>query len=51
MPAKPARPHFQWEDPLLLDELLTEEERMVRDTARDYAQGKLAPPRAGGQPP
>jgi glutaryl-CoA dehydrogenase len=40
---KPARPSFQWEDPLLIEELLTEEERMVRDTARDYAQGKLAP--------
>lgn len=40
---KPARPSFQWEDPLLIEELLTEEERMVRDTARDYAQSKLAP--------
>ncbi|MEM7653862.1 MAG: acyl-CoA dehydrogenase family protein, partial [Pseudomonadota bacterium] len=35
------QPHFQWEDPLLLDEELTEEERMVRDTARNYAQDKL----------
>jgi len=34
---------FSWEDPLLLDEQLTEEERMVRDTARDYAQDKLMP--------
>ncbi|MGZ9097723.1 MAG: acyl-CoA dehydrogenase [Micavibrio sp.] len=40
---KPLRPDFQWEDPLNLEDLLTEEERMVRDTARDYAQGKLLP--------
>ncbi|MDX2103517.1 MAG: acyl-CoA dehydrogenase [Alphaproteobacteria bacterium] len=33
---------FQWDDALLLDELLTEDERMVRDTARAYAQDKLA---------
>ena len=34
---------FNWEDPLLLDQQLTEDERMVRDTAASYAQGKLAP--------
>lgn len=34
---------FHWEDPLLLDEQLTEEERMVRDAARAYAQDKLKP--------
>ncbi|MEQ9447419.1 MAG: acyl-CoA dehydrogenase family protein, partial [Rhodospirillaceae bacterium] len=34
---------FQWDDALLLDEQLTEEERMIRDTARDYAQDKLMP--------
>ena len=34
---------FQWDDPLLLDTQLTEEERMVRDSARAYAQDKLAP--------
>ena len=34
-------PAFQWDDPLLLDEQLTEEERMIRDTARDYAQDRL----------
>jgi glutaryl-CoA dehydrogenase len=34
---------FQWDDPLLLDQQLTEEERMVRDSARAYCQGKLAP--------
>ena len=35
--------HFQWDDPLLLESQLTEEERMIRDTARQYAQEKLAP--------
>ncbi len=34
---------FNWEDPLLLDAQLTEEERMVRDAAHRYAQDKLAP--------
>ena len=34
---------FNWEDPLLLDQQLTEEERMVRDAARTYCQEKLQP--------
>ncbi len=34
---------FKWDDPLDLEGELTEEERMVRDTARDYAQDKLFP--------
>src|SRR6266487_1477998 len=34
---------FSWQDPLLLDQQLTQEERMVRDAAHDYCQGKLAP--------
>ena len=34
---------FQWDDPLLLDEQLSEEERMVRDSARAYCQEKLMP--------
>ncbi len=38
-----ARPQFQWDDPLLLDEQLSEDERMVRDAARDYCQEKLMP--------
>ncbi len=38
-----ARPPFRWDDPLSLDELLTEEERMVRDSARAYCQDKLMP--------
>jgi glutaryl-CoA dehydrogenase len=37
------RPSFDWQDPLLLEEELTEDERMVRDSARAYAQAKLAP--------
>ncbi len=37
------RDRFVWDDPLLLDDQLSEEERMVRDTARDYAQDKLMP--------
>ncbi|WP_374355269.1 acyl-CoA dehydrogenase [Chitinimonas sp.] len=36
-----AKPHFQWDDALLLDEQLNDEERMIRDAARDYCQGKL----------
>lgn len=35
--------HFQWDDPLLLESQLTDEEKMIRDTARQYAQEKLAP--------
>ena len=38
-----SREAFHWEDPLLLDAQLTDDERMVRDAARDYAQGQLAP--------
>jgi glutaryl-CoA dehydrogenase len=34
---------FHWSDPLLIDQQLTHEERMVRDTARAYCQDKLAP--------
>ena len=36
-------PQFNFEDPFLLENQLTDEERMVRDTARDYAQDKLMP--------
>jgi glutaryl-CoA dehydrogenase len=38
-----AHAQFHWEDPLLLDQQLTEDERMVRDAAAAYAQDKLAP--------
>jgi glutaryl-CoA dehydrogenase len=34
---------FHWDDPLQLDQQLSEEERLVRDAARDYAQSALAP--------
>jgi len=36
-------PRFRWDDPLLLDEQLRGEERMVRDSARAYSQDKLLP--------
>lgn len=38
-----AKPSFNWEDPLLFNEMLSEEERMVRDSARAYCQDKLMP--------
>lgn len=38
-----AKPTFDWADPFLLDDQLTDEERMVRDTARDFAQARLQP--------
>ena len=34
---------FQWDDPFQLDQQLSEDERMVRDAARDYCQDRLAP--------
>lgn len=34
---------LDWQDPFLLEQQLTDEQRMVRDSARHYAQGKLAP--------
>jgi len=37
------KPSFKWDDALLLDDQLTDEERMIRDSARDYAQDKLLP--------
>jgi glutaryl-CoA dehydrogenase len=39
--SKPA--NFNWEDPFLLEDQLTEEERMIRDTAKAYCQDKLLP--------
>jgi glutaryl-CoA dehydrogenase len=43
-PLKPrAKSQFVWEDPLLLDQQLTQDERMVRDAAQTYCQEKLAP--------
>ncbi|ETR76527.1 acyl-CoA dehydrogenase [Afipia sp. P52-10] len=40
---KDAEAKFKWDDALLLDDQLTEDERMIRDTARAYAQDKLLP--------
>lgn len=37
------RAEFDWQDPLLLDQQLTEDERMIRDSARQYCQSKLMP--------
>jgi len=37
------RAAFRWEDPLLVDELLDDDERAIRDVAHDYAQEKLMP--------
>ncbi len=34
---------YRWDDAFLLDDQLSEDERLVRDTARDYAQAKLMP--------
>src|SRR2546423_14626638 len=42
-PIKKPKAEFDWSDPLLLDQQLTQEERMVRDAAHAYAQDKLAP--------
>src|SRR5712672_1525148 len=38
-----ARASFRWDDPLRFDDQLTEDERLIRDTARAYAQDKLLP--------
>jgi glutaryl-CoA dehydrogenase len=37
------RPRFDWRDPLLFDDQLDDEERMIRDTARDFATDRLMP--------
>jgi glutaryl-CoA dehydrogenase len=37
------KPQFRWDDPFLIEAQLTEEERLVRDTAQAYARDKLAP--------
>ena len=42
-PIKRPRAEFDWQDPFLLDQQLSQEERMVREAARAYCQGKLAP--------
>jgi len=42
-PKKAPTAHFTWDDPLLLDEVLTEDERMIRDSARQFCQERLLP--------
>jgi glutaryl-CoA dehydrogenase len=39
----PEKPRFDWEDALLLEDQLSEEERMLRDAARAYCQERLMP--------
>jgi len=43
MNAPATKPTFTWEDPLLLEAQLSDEERIVRDAARAYAQDRLMP--------
>ena len=43
MNAPSTKGQFQWSDPLLLDDQLSDEERMIRDSARAYCQDKLMP--------
>ena len=40
---KASKPNFKWEDPLLLDTLISEEEHLIKSTAHDYAKSKLLP--------
>jgi glutaryl-CoA dehydrogenase len=42
-PERTAKPEFRWDDPFLLEDQLSEDERMVRDSARAYCQEKLLP--------
>ena len=42
-PKKASTAHFTWDDPLLFDEVLTEDERMIRDSARQFCQERLLP--------
>ncbi len=40
---RPAKAEFKWDDPFHFEDQLSEEERMIRDSAREYAQTKLMP--------
>ena len=40
---KDSAARFDWTDPFRIEDQLSDEERMIRDTARDYAQEKLLP--------
>jgi len=39
----PEKASFQWDDPFLIEDQLSEDEKLIRDTARAFAQSKLAP--------
>jgi glutaryl-CoA dehydrogenase len=39
----PAKPEFVWDDPFRLDEQLTEDERLIQATAREFAKDRLMP--------
>ena len=41
--SNPSLSSFSWEDPFLLDDQLTEEERMIRDSAKSFAENTLMP--------
>ena len=42
--ASPAdKPAFAWDDPFLFEEQLTDDERLIQSTAREYAQHRLMP--------
>ena len=43
MPTDMSKPTFHWDDPFLLDEQLSDEERMIAETARRFAQEQLKP--------
>ncbi len=43
MKREPVKAQFAWDDPLLLEQQLTQDERMVREAANAYCQKKLAP--------
>ena len=42
MTAPIPRNAFHWEDPFIFEEQLTEEERLIRDSTREFCQDKLA---------
>jgi glutaryl-CoA dehydrogenase len=42
-PRTEAKPEFAWDDPFLLEEQLTEDERLIQGSAREYAQRRLMP--------
>jgi glutaryl-CoA dehydrogenase len=42
-PSTAAKATFVWDDPFLFEEQLSEEERLIRDSAREYAQERLMP--------